>query len=131
MFWQLAAILNALLFGCMYWQQKDVAGAARDKINSATNLLDATCFIEASWGQAYEIQRARLRRDVSSGVLSVTAHTVVCFMLTLIRGAVVATPTMTVGWFMVGYDTTVGSCAKIMNFEFNTRDGVSKKREIV
>ena len=127
----LSCCCSALLFAVLYWQLPVEAGSARDRLNSASNLIDgkcsgslfvffrslksscrtAVCFIEPSWGQAYLDQRPRLKRDVTAGVVSTRAHTTVWFLLTLMRSVLVSVPVMTIGWFSVGYDVDAWSYA--------------------
>jgi ABC-type multidrug transport system ATPase subunit/1-acyl-sn-glycerol-3-phosphate acyltransferase len=99
----IAALMNCVLFGAVFWQLPDTAGAVRDRLNAVSNLIDMSSLIEPSWAQAYLENRARMRRDIATGTVSVAAHTVVWLMLTVMRCLALNAVTMTVAWFSVGY----------------------------
>ena len=103
-----ATIIIAVIQGLTFWQMPHSADSARDRLNAIATLMDLTSLTEPSWSQGYISNRARLRRDMSTGVLSVYAHTIVWFMLTVVRSLMMTVVQMGITWPMMGIEATIG-----------------------
>ena len=107
----LATIMTSLILGAAFYQLPHDADSAQDRLNALGTIMDLTSLTEPSWSHAYIENRARMRRDISTGMISLSAHTAVWCVLTVLRSLSMTVVQMAVAWPMIGLEAGIGDLA--------------------